>query len=154
MFEPRNALTEAHEHFADRELEAEVAALESLLTPVAAPPVAIANPGFQLPARIWKTMVACYAIFFVAIFAATGGSGVARFMIVVSVLYTVMFFGLARIGARQAGREERSPLDRGQPLSTSTGWMDARSVASQVLVVPVIIAFFGVSIAVIAGVVI
>lgn len=109
------------------------------------------NPGYQLPARVWGMMIACYAGFFAAIFAATGGSGHARFAIVISVLYTAVYFGLARIGARLPGREERSPIDRGLPLQTWTGPMDRISVYSQVLIVPAVLAFFGIGIALIIG---
>ena len=99
-------------------------------------------------------MVASYAVFFIAIYLATGNSGHARFAIVVSVLYTAMFFGLARIGAKLPGREKASPLDRGAKLSTWTGWMGAGSVHAQVLVVPVVLAIFGIGIATIIGVIV
>ena len=66
---------------ADRanDFEAEVYALEQTLQPLAAAPVPPRNPGFQFPRRVWLAMFACYAIFFFAISAATGGSGHARF---------------------------------------------------------------------------
>ena len=129
-------------------------ALDSAVSPVAAPPVAPDNAGYQLPSHIWAMMVASYAVFFIAIYLATGNSGHARFAIVVSVLYTAMFFGLARIGAKLPGREKASPLDRGAKLSTWTGWMGAGSVHAQVLVVPVVLAIFGIGIATIIGVIV
>lgn len=109
--------------------------------------------GFELPRRVWLGMLTSYGLFFVAIVGATGGSGRAIFAIVVSILYTVMFFGLARTVARQAGPEAISPLDRGQPLQTWTGPMQASAVYGQVLVVPMAIASFGVAIAVITAVI-
>ena len=42
----------------------ELEALESSLAPIAAPPVAPANHGFQFPRRLWLAMFTCYAIFF------------------------------------------------------------------------------------------
>lgn len=136
---------------ADRgtDFEAEVYALEQTLQPLAAAPVPPRNPGFQFPRRVWLAMFACYGTFFLGIAAATGGSGYARFAIVISVLYTVIYFGVARIGARQAGPEDISPLDRGKMLDTWTGLMDKRAVYGQVLIVPLAVALFGIAILVI-----
>lgn len=130
---------------------AELEALDAAFLPHAAPLVPPANPGFQLPRRLWLAMLACYVVFFGAIAIATGGSGAARFAIVISVLYTFVFFGVARIGARQAGPEARSPLDRGQSLSTWTGPMESRTVFAQVLIVPVVLALFAIGIAIICA---
>ncbi len=126
----------------------ELEALESSLSPIAAPPVAPANDGFQLPRRLWLSMFTCYAIFFGFIAIATGGSGAARFAIVVSALYTLVYFGVARIGARQAGPEVPSPLERGRALMTWTGPMEPRAVYAQILIVPAVIAFFAIGIAI------
>ena len=98
-------------------------------------------------------MLGCYALFFATILIATGGSGHARFAIVVSALYTAMFFGTARALARQAGAEITSPLDRGTPLITATGPMNMASVASQILIVPLVVALFGTAVAVIVALV-
>lgn len=145
MFEPREILAEDHHELA------EVQALQSTLNPLSAPPIPNRNPGFQLPPRIWGAMLASYVVFFAAIAAATGGSGHARFAIVVSILYTAMFFGLARVGAGVSGTEAASPLDRGEALQTWTGAMDRKSVFAQVLVVPVTLAIFGLGISTIAA---
>jgi len=126
--------------------------------PVARPPhpepTKPAYLGFQLPRRVWIGMLASYGVFFVAIAAATGGSGHARFAIVVSLLYTVMFFGLARVMARQAGAEQVSPVSQQQPLQTWCGPMEPKAVYGQVLVVPAAIAFFAVAVAVVHAVVV
>jgi len=135
----------------EAELSAELHSLDSAFRPMAVVPVAPSNIGFQLPSRVWTAMLACYAVFFAAIFMATGGSGSARFAIVVSVLYTALYFGISRIAAKQAGPEEPSPLDRGLPLETSTGLMDANSVYGQVLIVPLAIALMGVCMLVIVA---
>ncbi|KEO89702.1 hypothetical protein EH31_11125 [Erythrobacter longus] len=141
MFEQQSIVAER-----ETDVEAEVHSLESLLQPLATAPVAPSNAGFQLPRKLWIAMLGCYATFFAAIALATGGSGAARFAIIVSVLYTAMYFGLARIGACQAGPEGRSPLDEGKKLSTWTGMMDKNAVYSQVLIVPVAVALFGIAI--------
>jgi len=103
--------------------------------------------GFELPSSVWTAMLGFYAVFFVAILAATGGSGRAIFAIVVSVLYIGMYFGLGAVIAGIKGQEKPSPLDRGQRLKTWTGPMDRKSVFGQVLIVPACVAVFGVGIA-------
>ncbi|WP_417818901.1 hypothetical protein [Tritonibacter scottomollicae] len=144
MFEQRAIVAERA-----TELDVEVEALEHTLQPLAAAPVAPRNAGYQLPRGVWTAMLACYAVFFGAIAIATGGSGPARFAIVVSVLYTMVYFGVARIGARQAGAEDKSPLDQGKMLDTWTGLMDKKAVYGQILIVPLAVAFFGLGILVI-----
>ncbi len=144
MFEERSIVAER-----EAVLEAELQPLESILQPLAAAPVAPKNAGFQLPREVWTAMLACYAVFFAAIFAATGGSGAARFAIVVSALYTAVYFGVARIGARQAGKETESPLEQGKMLDTWTGLMDKRAVYGQILIVPLAVALFSVGILII-----
>ena len=104
---------------------------------------ATGNRGFELPASVWIGMVSCYTVFLGSLLVATGGSGHARFAIVISAIYTAIYFGVARIGARQAGAELPSPLVRRQPLQTWTGPMDKASVYGQVLIVPAAIAAFG-----------
>jgi hypothetical protein len=122
------------------------------------PPVSMARAQpearrFEFPANIWVGMIASYVVFFAAIALATGGSGHARFAIVISIVYTAIYFGVGKILARQAGPDGRSPLLRGAPLQTWCGPMDARAVYGQVLVVPMAIAAFGIGIAVICAVV-
>ena len=106
---------------------------------------------YELPGTLWGAMISCYAVFFVSITVATGGSGHALFAIMISVLYTAMFFATARIVALQGQAQEASPLSRGQALPTWTGPMGAGAVYGQVLVVPACIALFGVGIAVICA---
>jgi predicted lysophospholipase L1 biosynthesis ABC-type transport system permease subunit len=105
--------------------------------------------GFEIPAWMWRTMVACYAVFLAALLAATGG-GRAAFAIAVSAVYVAMFFGTARAMLRQAPPQPRSPLERaGGVLQTIYGPLNRREVAAQLLVVPGAIAFFGVAVMVI-----
>lgn len=141
MFEQRQTTFET-----SGECELEIAALSHLPLTTLAPVASPINKGFEFPRRVWLGMLACYAVFFTAIFAATGGGGYAAFSIAISVAYTVIYFGVARIAARQAGPEDTSPLDRGQPLQTWTGPMDSTAVYAQVLVVPAAVAAFGLGI--------
>ena len=126
----------------DAVAECELHALDNVLQPNSAP-VSSPNRGFELPRRLWGMMFTCYALFFVMIGAATGGSTASRFAIVVSIIYTAIYFGVARIGAKQAGPEARSPLEEGKSLQTWAGPMDAVAVYGQVLIVPFAIALFG-----------
>lgn len=124
---------------------------DDLLPAVTTGPVQPEWRRFELPRSVWAGMLASYAVFFVSITVATGGSGHALFAIAISVLYTAMFFGVARIIARQGGADGRSPLLRGEALRTWCGPMDARAVYGQILVVPMAVALFGVGIAVICA---
>lgn len=110
--------------------------------------------GFQIPPGIWLAMFACYGIFFLAIAAATAWSGHARFAIAISLLYTAMYFGVARVLAAIGGPERPSPLlRRSGVLQTSSGPMDYHAVAGQILAVPFGLALFGVAIALIRAMV-
>lgn len=103
--------------------------------------------GFQLPGWIWRTMIAAYVVFFVAITAATGHDGPALFVIAISVGFAFMYFSLAGVLASVKGRERRSPLSvRGGVLQTWCGPMDRTAVAAQVLTVPVCLAIFAAAI--------
>lgn len=102
--------------------------------------------GFQLPKWVWHGMFACYAIFFFGVAAATGRDAATVLVIVISLLYMLMFFGTAGLLNAQKGQEHASPLDRaGGLLDTWTGPMDRRSVAAQILAVPIGFAFLGVT---------
>ena len=102
--------------------------------------------GFQLPRWVWRTMFACYAIFFLGLGAATGRDTAALFMLVISILYALMYFGTVGVLHAQKGSEHASPLDRiGGMLDTWTGPMDSYSVAAQLLAVPAGFAFLGIT---------
>lgn len=101
--------------------------------------------GFQLPRSVWHGMFASYAIFFFGVAAATGRDTATVLVLVVSLFYMLMFFGLAGVLNKQKGREHASPLDRHDGLlDTWTGPMDRHSVAAQILAVPIGFAFLGV----------
>ncbi|MDT8279432.1 MAG: hypothetical protein RQ806_02640 [Erythrobacter sp.] len=102
--------------------------------------------GFQFPAWIWGAMLGCYAIFFLTVTLATGSGGRAVFAIVVSMLYTAMYFGVATILSSIKGHEKPSPLSQGKPLQTWTGPMSSSAVAGQVLAIPLALVVFGIGI--------
>ena len=105
---------------------------------------------FEIPASYWWAMIGCYGVFLAALLAATGNSAHAVFMIVVSLVYVVMFFGTTKVLTRHARPQPRSPLERsGGSLPTLYGPLGRGEVAAQLLVVPMAIAFFGVAILVI-----
>ncbi|KEO90450.1 hypothetical protein EH31_10200 [Erythrobacter longus] len=144
MFEQQTIIAER-----DADFDVELHAMDNAFQPLTAANAAPDNAGFELPRAVWTSMFACYAVFFGAIAMATGGSGAARFAIVISVLYTIIYFGVARIASLQAGPEARSPLEQGGMLDTWTGLMDKRAVYGQVLIVPIAVALFGISILII-----
>ena len=101
--------------------------------------------GFELPARIWQTMIGCYGVFFLAMATALGASGKAMLSMVVAAVYVVVFFGTARIVIRQNPAREPSPLDSTGVLATWCGPMDRKAVYGQILVVPLAVALFGIA---------
>ena len=106
--------------------------------------------GFQIPAGVWAAMIGCYVLFLATLLAATGGAH-ATFAIVVSLVYVIMFFGVTRVMVRQSPAQPRSPIMRaGSVLQTVYGPLGRREVFAQMLVVPGMIAFFGVAILVIS----
>lgn len=140
MFEARHDL---HEHaVADRPDD---------VLPAVAPVIAAQSPaqpeqrGFELPATIWQAMIACYAVFFLALATALGASGKAMLALVVAVVYVTIFFGVARIVMHQNPARERSPLDSTGVLATWCGPMDRKAVFGQILVVPFAVALFGIA---------
>ena len=109
---------------------------------------------FELPALIWGSMIGSYAIFLLALLGATGGDH-AAFAIAISAIYVTMFFGTARTMLRQAPQQPRSVLSRaGSVLQTAYGPLPKGAVYGQVLIVPAVVAFFGIGICVISAVVI
>jgi hypothetical protein len=106
---------------------------------------------FEFPRWIWHAMAGAYCIFFAGLAIATAHSGPAVFAILVSVGYTLMYFGTARILAGVRPGEGPSDFARGvRPLSTWTGPMERSAVAAQVLVVPFCLALFGTGFAVLS----
>lgn len=105
--------------------------------------------GFEIPGRLWLTMVACYGVFLSALLIATGG-GESTLNIAISAFYMVMFFGLVKVLVRHGPKQGHSPLDGpNRVLQTLYGPLGEREIAAQMLVVPLCVAFFGIAILVI-----
>ena len=96
-------------------------------------------------------MLGCYAIFFTAMAALASGTRHGLFMVTISILYVVIFFGTSTLLAKLPGIRDESPLDRGKALPTWCGPMSRGAVYGQVLIVPVGIAIFGVEAALISA---
>ncbi|SMQ64464.1 hypothetical protein SAMN06297468_1022 [Altererythrobacter xiamenensis] len=105
--------------------------------------------GFELLARIWLTMIACYGVFLTSMIATLGSSGKALLSIVVSIVYVAVFFSVGRIIVAQNPDQTSSPLDRDGRLMTHFGPMDRKAVYGQIVVVPAAVAFFGLAVSVI-----
>ncbi len=111
------------------------------------------SSSFGFPGWIWKVFFGSYAMFFAALALATARDGHAVFVIVVSVLYTVMFFGTAAV-LQGLGKGKPHGFECGGPmLDTWTGPMSTSSVAAQVLTIPILFAFFATAIFVIRAIV-
>jgi cupin 2 domain-containing protein len=73
----------------------EVRSNKQIATAVAPAPQVGERTTFEIPARYWRAMIACYAVFLATLLAATGGAR-AGFAIAISAVYVSMFFGTAR----------------------------------------------------------
>jgi len=103
---------------------------------------------FELPRGVWRVMFACYAVFLIALLAATSGAHTG-FAIAVSAIYVTMFFGTANVMLGQGPKQPASPLNNsGGRLQTIYGPLARSEVFGQVLIVPAAVAFFGIAVAV------
>ena len=113
---------------------------------------AVAQPektDLEMPVSIWVTMFASYAVFFAGLIAATGRDGGTIFVIIISILYTLMYFGVASVLFNQNRPEQIALFARGLgPLITYTGPMDRHAVVGQILTIPLCLALFGIVMAV------
>ena len=105
---------------------------------------------FGIPPVIWGVMAASYVLFFGGLILGTGHDGRAMFMIVISILYTLMYFGTAFAlnSLRRGSSRQGSQWIKGR-FNTHTGPMSFGSVFGQILIVPMMFAAFGLAIAVI-----
>ncbi len=110
---------------------------------------------FELPNSVWKAMFACYAIFFSALFVATGRGTAAIFALVISAGYTIMYFGTASMLNRVSAPERATlpKVNASARMDTHTGWMSSSAVNAQILVVPVSLVIFASSFAIIRALV-
>ena len=106
---------------------------------------------FELPMSVWYAMFVSYAVFFGSLLAVTGTDASALFMIVISVGYTVMYFGTAAV---MNSVSPQTPIaDAYGDIDTFTGPMSFGAAAAQILTVPILVAFFGCVTAIIYAVV-
>lgn len=140
-------------HSEDFIAKSRIVTVDELATLAAPGPALPEHSDFEFPRWVWAVMLGGYGTFLGGLLAATAGNGRAEFAIAISAIYVAMFFGtacvLANIDGRRVGAFNRS----GGKLQTLTSPMDTRSVAGQVLVLPVLLGFFGVAIAVIRAIV-
>jgi hypothetical protein len=100
----------------------------------------------EMPASIWIAMFGAYTIFFGGLIAATAHDNGTIFVIIISILYALMYFGCASLLFNQNRPEQPSLFSRGVgSLATYTGPMDKGAVAGQVLTIPACLAAFGVT---------
>lgn len=106
---------------------------------------------FGIPTVIWGSMAASYVLFFMGLALGTGHDGKALFMIAISVLYTLMYFGTAFAlnSLGMADRKKGKNQWTNGKFDTFTGPMTFGSVYGQMLVVPIMFALFGIAIAII-----
>lgn len=106
---------------------------------------------FELPGSVWVAMFASYAVFFAALIVATGHGTAAIFALIISIAYTIMYFGTAAVLNNVSAAERRTlpPLDAIGGIETQTGWIDDAAANAQILTVPILLAFFACSFAVI-----
>ncbi len=96
---------------------------------------------FELPISVWYTMYISYAVFFGALLAVTGSDRGALFMIVISMGYTVMYFGTAA-ALNMVGQQAPVAANH-DDIDTYTGLLGYNAAIAQILTVPVLVAFFG-----------
>ena len=110
---------------------------------------------FELPASVWITMFGSYAVFFAALFMATGHGTAAIFALVISIAYTVMYFGTAAVLNNVSAAERKTLTTKASigGMETQTGWMDNTAAYAQILTVPILLAVFACCFAVIRAVI-
>ena len=130
-----------------------MAEMEDVLEGYSAPSHEIRT--FELPASVWITMFTSYAVFFAALFVATGHGVAAIFALVISMAYTIMYFGTAAVlnNVGAAERKHLPPVDTIGGIETQTGWMDNSAANAQILTVPILLAVFACAFAVIRALV-
>jgi hypothetical protein len=108
------------------------------------PPASHESRTFELPASVWVVMFASYAVFFAALFIATGHGAAAIFALVISIAYTIMYFGTAAVlnNVSAAERKTLPAVEASGGIETQTGWMDNNAAYVQILIVPIVLAAF------------
>lgn len=102
---------------------------------------------FGLPRAVWGIMLTCYAIFFGALAVAMGHDGGAIFVLVVSGLFAIMYFGtgfaLNSISATSRKNQKSEWIDG--KFQTQSGPMSFGAIFGQMLILPILFAIFGIA---------
>lgn len=110
---------------------------------------------FGMPASVWGIMLTSYAIFFGALAIATGRDLGAIFVVTISGLFALMYFGttfaLNSIGA--AGRKEQESEWVKGKFQTLSGSMSYGEIFGQMLILPILFALFAVAVIIIRAVI-
>ncbi len=99
---------------------------------------------FELHGSVWAIMFASYAVFFAALIISTGQGTAAIFALVISIAYTIMYFGTAAVLNSVSANERRAlpQTEKIGGMETNTGWMDNTAANVQILTVPILLAVF------------
>ena len=101
----------------------------------AAPPTPMALGLFQdIPGWIWKVFLGAWATFFGLMFVFFATSPMALFMVMVSVLFALMIFGLTKSLAAQS---QCADYTCEGAIDTHTGPLSARAAGVQIALIPV-----------------
>ncbi len=122
----------------------------------AAPHQTVVDRTFGLPNLFYRLTVAAYFAFLAVM--AVGLA--AREMIIpigVCIVYVTMAFGVPSLWVRMKPVHSSRPISTGQfslyGIETYTGWVSARDAAIQVLILPVLILFWGIALVIVAALV-
>lgn len=94
------------------------------------------DPGLfrDIPSWVWRIFLAAWASFFLLMFAFFARSIESTFVIVVSILFAMMAFGLPLSLASQAQLRPRGPC---RVIDTHTGPLDSAAAGVQIALIPV-----------------
>lgn len=120
--------------------------------PVAAPRI---DRSFNLPTSLFGATVGCY-LAFIGVMAIGFGNPGLLIPMVIFVGFIVAGFGVPALFTRLNGNDS-APLTNGQfereGIATNTGRLAPRDARAQVLILPVLVVFWGIAISVIAALV-
>ena len=120
----------------------------------AAPPQTTVDRSFGLPTGLYVATVACYLAFLGVMASLFLNPGLVIPM-VIFVGFILAFFGVPGFWARMKPDHDSKPLSWGQfsnrGVQTATGPLSAGQASVQVLILPVLILFWGLSIAAIVA---
>ena len=124
---------------------------------VSAPPAAVLQSidrGFELPNGLYGATIALY-LAYIGVMTSAFGSPSLNLPLIVIAFVVVSAFAVPALWVRMRPDNAQQSLTfaalKNRGIDTGSGHLDAKSAAVQVLVMPVLILFWGLSIAVIAA---